>query len=70
MRMTDSERDLRLEMLNSLLTTPHRRLEEVADPDPVEELIAQAARGSSPGAAGRAGGPDGLAESGPPEGQG
>jgi len=30
MNMTDFERDLRLEMLNSLLTTPHRKLEEVA----------------------------------------
>lgn len=29
--MNDTERDLRLEMLNSLLTTPHRKLEEVAD---------------------------------------
>lgn len=29
--MTRDERDLRLEMLNSLLTTPHRKLEEVAD---------------------------------------
>lgn len=29
--MRTFERDLRLEMLNSLLTTPHRRLEEVAD---------------------------------------
>ena len=29
--MTDAERDLRLEMLNSLLTTPHRRLGEIAD---------------------------------------
>lgn len=29
--MTKDERDLRLEMLNSLLTTPHRKLEEVAD---------------------------------------
>lgn len=28
--MTDTERDLRLEMLNSLLTTPHRKLEEAA----------------------------------------
>lgn len=30
MNMTNTERDLRLEMLNSLLTTPHRKLEEVA----------------------------------------
>ena len=30
MVMTDSERDLRLEVLNSLLTTPHRKLDEVA----------------------------------------
>ena len=29
--MNTAERDLRLEMLNSLLTTPHRKLEEVAD---------------------------------------
>jgi hypothetical protein len=29
--MNNSERDLRLEMLNSLLTTPHRKLEQVAD---------------------------------------
>lgn len=29
-RMTDTERDLRLEMLNSLLVTPHRKLEDVA----------------------------------------
>lgn len=29
--MRADERDLRLEMLNSLLTTPHRRLEEVAE---------------------------------------
>lgn len=28
-RMTNSERDLRLDMLNSLLTTPHRKLTEV-----------------------------------------
>ncbi|HEX8073318.1 MAG TPA: hypothetical protein VF546_25460 [Pyrinomonadaceae bacterium] len=28
--MRNTERDLRLEMLNSLLTTPHRRLDEVA----------------------------------------
>jgi hypothetical protein len=29
--MTPSERDLRLDMLNSLLITPHRRLEQVAE---------------------------------------
>lgn len=29
--MENLERDMRLEMLNSLLTTPHRRLEEVAE---------------------------------------
>lgn len=29
--MNTAERDLRLEILNSLLTTPHRKLEEVAD---------------------------------------
>jgi hypothetical protein len=29
--MTNSERDLRLELLNSLLTTPHRKLEQVAE---------------------------------------
>ena len=28
-RMTNTERDLRLEILNSLLTTPHRKLEDV-----------------------------------------
>ncbi len=28
--MNTAERDLRLEMLNSLLTTPHRKLEDVA----------------------------------------
>ena len=28
-RMTNTERDLRLEILNSLLTTPHRKLENV-----------------------------------------
>lgn len=27
--MNNTERDLRLEMLNSLLTTPHRKLEQV-----------------------------------------
>jgi hypothetical protein len=31
MRMTNAERDVRLEMLNSLLTTPHRKLEQVAE---------------------------------------
>ncbi len=31
MTMNTQERDLRLEMLNSLLTTPHRKLEEVAE---------------------------------------
>ena len=31
MNSAQAERDLRLEMLNSLLTTPHRKLEEVAD---------------------------------------
>ena len=31
MNMTAFERDLRLEMLNSLLTTPHRQLEKVAE---------------------------------------
>lgn len=30
-RMTKDERDLRLDILNSLLTTPHRKLEEVAE---------------------------------------
>ncbi|HIK13077.1 MAG TPA: hypothetical protein IGS52_25415, partial [Oscillatoriaceae cyanobacterium M33_DOE_052] len=29
--MNTAERDLRLEMLNSLLTTPHRKLEDVAE---------------------------------------
>ena len=29
--MIGTERDLRLEMLNSLLTTPHRKLEKVAE---------------------------------------
>ena len=29
--MENLERDVRLEMLNSLLTTPHRRLEEVSE---------------------------------------
>src|SRR5436309_12697323 len=31
MRMTNNERDLRLEILNSLLTTPHRELDRVAE---------------------------------------
>lgn len=31
MRMTTNERDLRLEILNSLLTTPHRELDNVAE---------------------------------------
>ncbi len=31
MRMTNAERDLRLDMLNSLLTTPHRQLAQVAE---------------------------------------
>src|SRR5512141_256457 len=31
MRMTTNERDLRLEILNSLLTTPHRELDKVAE---------------------------------------
>mgnify|MGYP002777179622 FL=1 len=34
--MNNSERDLRLEMLNSLLTTPHRKLEQVAE---IHQLI-------------------------------
>ena len=29
--MNTAERDLRLELLNSLLTTPHRELEKVAE---------------------------------------
>lgn len=36
--MDTAERDLRLEMLNSLLTTPHRQLEEVAE---THQLIAE-----------------------------
>jgi hypothetical protein len=36
--MNDSERDLRLEMLNSLLTTPHRKLEQVAE---IHKLITE-----------------------------
>ncbi|MBL1175210.1 MAG: hypothetical protein FWK01_08800 [Pantanalinema sp. GBBB05] len=34
--MNNTERDLRLEMLNSLLTTPHRQLEQVAE---IHQLI-------------------------------
>lgn len=34
--MKTAERDLRLEMLNSLLTTPHRKLEQVAE---IHQLI-------------------------------
>jgi hypothetical protein len=34
--MNNTERDLRLEMLNSLLTTPHRKLEQVAE---IHQLI-------------------------------
>ncbi|HEY9626924.1 MAG TPA: vWA domain-containing protein [Coleofasciculaceae cyanobacterium] len=36
--MNNSERDLRLEMLNSLLTTPHRKLEQVAE---IHQLIVE-----------------------------
>lgn len=36
--MNTAERDLRLEMLNSLLTTPHRKLEEVAE---IHKLIVE-----------------------------
>jgi hypothetical protein len=36
--MNNSERDLRLEMLNSLLTTPHRKLEQVAE---IHKLITE-----------------------------
>ncbi|MBD2091301.1 hypothetical protein H6F67_15715 [Microcoleus sp. FACHB-1515] len=36
--MNNTERDLRLEMLNSLLTTPHRRLEQVAE---IHKLIVE-----------------------------
>jgi hypothetical protein len=36
--MNNTERDLRLEMLNSLLTTPHRRLEQVAE---IHQLIVE-----------------------------
>jgi hypothetical protein len=38
MRMNTAERDLRLEMLNSLLTTPHRKLEQVAE---IHKLIVE-----------------------------
>lgn len=36
--MNQTERDLRLEMLNSLLTTPHRKLEQVAE---IHKLIVE-----------------------------
>ena len=36
--MNNTERDLRLDMLNSLLTTPHRKLEQVAD---IHQLIVE-----------------------------
>ncbi|MDM9379688.1 hypothetical protein QUB80_03090 [Chlorogloeopsis sp. ULAP01] len=36
--MNTTERDLRLEMLNSLLTTPHRKLEQVAE---IHQLIVE-----------------------------
>ncbi|HEY9699043.1 MAG TPA: hypothetical protein V6D10_17395 [Trichocoleus sp.] len=36
--MNNAERDLRLEMLNSLLTTPHRQLEQVAE---IHQLIVE-----------------------------
>ncbi|WP_414519835.1 vWA domain-containing protein [Nostoc sp. PCC 9305] len=36
--MNTAERDLRLEMLNSLLTTPHRKLEQVAE---IHQLIVE-----------------------------
>ena len=36
--MNNAERDLRLEMLNSLLTTPHRKLEQVAE---IHQLIVE-----------------------------
>nr|WP_283754350.1 hypothetical protein [Roseofilum acuticapitatum] len=36
--MKDAEQDLRLEMLNSLLTTPHRKLQEVAE---LHDLLVQ-----------------------------
>lgn len=38
MTMNTAERDLRLEMLNSLLTTPHRQLEKVAE---IHKLIVE-----------------------------
>lgn len=38
MNMNTAERDLRLEMLNSLLTTPHRQLEKVAE---IHQLIVE-----------------------------
>ncbi|WP_413163526.1 vWA domain-containing protein [Capilliphycus salinus ALCB114379] len=38
MVMNTAERDLRLEMLNSLLTTPHRKLEQVAE---IHQLIVE-----------------------------
>lgn len=38
MNMNAAERDLRLEMLNSLLTTPHRQLEKVAE---IHKLIVE-----------------------------
>ena len=37
-KVKDAERDLRLEMLNSLLTTPHRKLQEVAE---LHDLLVQ-----------------------------
>jgi hypothetical protein len=36
--MNIAERDLRLEMLNSLLTTPHRKLDQVAE---IHQLIVE-----------------------------
>ncbi|XZO02722.1 MAG: hypothetical protein ACM65L_02725 [Microcoleus sp.] len=46
--MNAAERDLRLEMLNSLLTTPHRQLEKVAE---IHKLIIDSVsrRDGSPG---------------------
>lgn len=38
MTVNTAERDLRLEMLNSLLTTPHRKLEQVAE---IHKLIVE-----------------------------
>jgi len=38
MNMNTAERDLRLEMLNSLLTTPHRKLEKVTE---IHQLIVE-----------------------------